>query len=61
MRIPETMTEFINRRFDELSRSSEWDEIGTMMGADILKMLESEFYDRAEDPVPEPRSDVTLQ
>lgn len=50
---PETMTEFINRRFGELVRADP-EGIGQMMSQDILKIIEAEFYDSAFDPVPAP-------
>ncbi len=49
--MPETLTEFMARRYREL-RSTEWDRISEMNMDDLVEMLESEYYECAFDPVP---------
>lgn len=56
--MPETFAAFGRRRLSELRSSDEWDEISEMKVSDFLKMIEDEYYDRAEDPVPESSPNV---
>lgn len=50
--MPESLNEFRRRRFRELNQSGEIDRFGDMPVTDFLDMLEREFYDCANDPVP---------
>lgn len=50
--MPESFREFWNRRVRELGQSPEWAQLGKMSVTDFGKMIENEYYDCAEDPVP---------
>jgi hypothetical protein len=57
--VPETFGEFLERRFRELQESAELAQFGEMYLSKFVKMIEGEFYDRADDPAP--ASAPTLQ
>ena len=48
----ESINEFRRRRFRELEQSGEIDQLGDIPVTDFLDMLENEYYDCADDPVP---------
>ena len=58
--MPESLNEFFRRRFRELQQSPEWTRLGNMGLTEFMKMLENEYYDCADDPVP-PHPDRTVQ
>ena len=50
--MPESLKEFRLRRLHELVQSGELDQLGDMPVTYFLDMLENEYYDCADDPVP---------
>lgn len=50
--MPETFSQFFDRRVREVQESAEWDQIGEMNPMDFVRMVENEYYDGADDPVP---------
>lgn len=50
--MPETLTEFMDRRCREVRHSPEWREFGKMNALDFFDMLEREYYECAFDQVP---------